>query len=89
LQYRSNSYLIEFEGNPEDLQNKLNGNFEITSITSLPYNQYSAHIKLSGSSTSNDILHAAIGSVSIHTFKELLPSMNEIFIRAVSENSIR
>jgi len=86
--FKSNSYLIEFEGNPEDFQNSMHDNFEINSITSLPYNQYSALIKLSGKGKSNDLLRAATGSVSINTFRELLPSMNEIFIRAISENSI-
>jgi ABC-2 type transport system ATP-binding protein len=86
--FKSNSYLIEFEGNPEDFQNSMHDNFEINSITSLPYDQFSALIKLSGTGKSNDLLRAATGSVSINTFRELLPSMNEIFIRAISENSI-
>jgi ABC-2 type transport system ATP-binding protein len=87
-QFKSNIYMIEFEGNPENLKKSLDGNFEITSLNPIPYQRYSALIKLVDSGKGNDLLRAAIDSVSIHTFKEVLPSMNEIFIRAVSDNPI-
>jgi ABC-2 type transport system ATP-binding protein len=86
--FKSNSYLIEFDGNPEELKKALDGAFEITTLSPLPYQRYSALIKLTDSEKGNDLLRAAIGSVSIHTFKEVLPSMNEIFIKAVSDNTI-
>jgi ABC-2 type transport system ATP-binding protein len=86
--FKSNTYRIVFEGNPENLQTSLNGIFEIKSIKQIPFNQYSALIKVPESGKGNDLLRAAIGSVSIHNFGEVLPSMNEIFIKAVSENPI-
>jgi ABC-2 type transport system ATP-binding protein len=85
-QFKTNIYALEFEGNPDELKKSLNVNFEITSIEPIPFQQYSVLIKLSNPKKVNDLLRTALSSVSVHTFKEVLPTMNEIFIKAVSEN---
>ncbi len=84
-QFKLNVFNLEFEGSPDNLKNSINGNFEILSIKPLPFEKFSALIKLNDANSGNDLLRSAIGLVSVHSFSEVLPSMNEIFIKAVSD----
>jgi ABC-2 type transport system ATP-binding protein len=86
-QYKANLFELEFEGNPENLENKLNGNFILNSLKTVDNGRYLARIQLSDSKGGNDLLTQAIKQVTILSFKEVLPSMNEIFIQAVSKNT--
>jgi ABC-2 type transport system ATP-binding protein len=42
-------------------------------------------IRLHASTTPNDLLRYLIGNVEVHAFRELIPSINDIFIRRVRE----
>ena len=42
-------------------------------------------IKLHANTTPNDLLRYLIGNVEVHAFRELVPSINDIFIRRVRE----
>ena len=42
-------------------------------------------IRLHAGTTPNDLLRYLIGNVEVHAFRELIPSINEIFIRRVRE----
>ncbi|WBO84990.1 ABC transporter ATP-binding protein [Hymenobacter yonginensis] len=42
-------------------------------------------IRLHAGTTPNDLLRYLIGSVEVHAFRELIPSINDIFIRRVKE----
>ena len=42
-------------------------------------------IKLHANTTPNDLLRYLIGNVEVHSFRELIPSINDIFIRRVQE----
>jgi ABC-2 type transport system ATP-binding protein len=86
-QYKANLFELEFEGNPENLDTKLNGNFTLKSLESVNNGKFVARIQLSDSKGGNDLLTQAIKQVTILSFREVLPSMNEIFIKAVSKNS--
>jgi ABC-type uncharacterized transport system ATPase subunit len=44
-------------------------------------------IKLLNGSTANDLLQQAISQAEITSFREILPTINEIFIRQVSEGN--
>lgn len=46
---------------------------------------FRANIKLEGGTTPNDLLRYLIERVEIHSFVELVPSINDIFIRKVTE----
>jgi ABC-2 type transport system ATP-binding protein len=85
--YKANTFELEFEGNPDQLSNSLNGSFVLTSMEKLSETKYSANIQLSDSNKGNDLLTQAIRNVSVISFREVLPSMNEIFIKAVEKNS--
>jgi ABC-type uncharacterized transport system ATPase subunit len=48
--------------------------------------RYMATIQLPDARNGNDLLNMALKQVTVISFRELLPSMNEIFIKAVSKN---
>jgi ABC-2 type transport system ATP-binding protein len=84
--FKSNIYNLEFDGNPDNLRESLNGNFEIIDLNPLPFQGFSVTVKMNGAKDSNDLLRSVINSISIKKFSEVLPTMNEIFIKVVSEN---
>lgn len=85
-QYKSNSYELEFEGNPEKLENAIKQNFQTDNLISLDDGKSKATIQLTDSGKGNDLLKLAVDSVSVNSFREVLPTMNEVFIKAVDEN---
>ncbi len=85
-QYKSNSYELEFEGDPESLKKQLKGNFELIDLVPLQEEKSRAKIHLTDSGKGNDLLKLAINGVRVNAFREVLPTMNEIFIQAVNEN---
>ena len=46
-----------------------------------------AMIRIPADSTPNDLIRSLLPSVTIHGFSEVIPSMNDIFIQAVTNNS--
>jgi ABC-2 type transport system ATP-binding protein len=83
--FKSHIYEIEFEGDPEKLKESLNGGFEITNIDILQFQKFSAKVSMNERKDSNDLLRSAISAISVRKFSEVLPTMNEIFIKVVSE----
>jgi ABC-2 type transport system ATP-binding protein len=84
--FKSHIYELEFEGDPHKLRDSLNGSFEITNLDELPFQKYSAKVRMNELKDSNDLLRSVINCISIRKFSEVLPTMNEIFIQVVSEN---
>lgn len=82
--YRANLYEIDFEGNNISLANSLWGPFEL--IGSEAHGDYTrATIKMNEGGTTNQLLSALIGNLTIHSFREILPSMSDIFIQTVTQ----
>ena len=84
--YGTNDYLINFKGDTENVKNALaqlctieNGK-EIKNLNSLVI------VPNNGASV-RDIIEVANRTVDIHSFSEIIPSMNDIFIRAVENSS--
>ena len=79
-EFKDNTFEIQYKGdltaNP--------GLYEILSITSLINDEKSARIKLIKEDTLDDVLKEIIQTVSLRALKENIPSMNDIFIKAVS-----
>lgn len=84
--YKSNSFELEFEGDAEKLKRKLDGIFTHSDIVALDEGKSRINVDLTDSGKGNDLLKLAINSVKVNSFREVLPSMNEVFIKAVSEN---
>lgn len=78
-QYKSNTFIIDYEGEfPKfetdvELKPAGNGSFAQAKIQ-IPENQQP-----------NDLLQKLIPSITIHEFKEHIPSINEIFIKVVKD----
>ncbi|MBN1599505.1 MAG: ATP-binding cassette domain-containing protein [Bacteroidales bacterium] len=84
--FKSNSFELIFDGDQEDLKKTINNNAEVLITTGFGSKENVALIKLNSPIKGNDLLKQAMKSVNIHSFRELLPTMNEIFIKAVSQN---
>jgi ABC-2 type transport system ATP-binding protein len=81
--FRSNMYEFEYEGNNIGLANSLWGDFEL--ISNEPNGDYmKASVRMKGGST-NALLQGLINNLTIHSFREVLPNMNDIFIQTVTE----
>jgi len=85
--YKSNVYEIAFNGETNKLASSLNPNYEIVEKTKA--NGYNAvKVKLHKQTNENELLSLIIPSVEVISFKEIIPSMNDIFINVVNENKI-
>ncbi|WP_345952543.1 ABC transporter ATP-binding protein [Mucilaginibacter sp. PAMB04168] len=81
--YRSNTFLIEYNG--EKLA--LNGTepFALVDETTTEDDSHIIRLKLNESTSSNDVLQYLISKVSVIRLQEVIPSVNEIFIKNVNQ----
>jgi ABC-2 type transport system ATP-binding protein len=77
--YRNNTYWLTFEGN---LNNSSNDVFDILS-TEEAKESTTIKIQLKNATTVNDALQLLLPRVSVQGLKEVIPSMNDIFIEKV------
>lgn len=84
--FRNNTYeLIYTDGNSIGVSTALWTGFEL--ISNEPFQgKHKAIIKALGNNGPNNLLSAMLPVVKVESFRELIPSMNDIFIRLVSEN---
>jgi ABC-2 type transport system ATP-binding protein len=87
-QYKSNIFEIIFTGQMLGFTNAMWAGAElIDHVFDGEHNK--VQVKLVGNTTANDLLKAVLSVVEISSFKEIIPSMNDIFISAVKvENSV-
>lgn len=78
-----NLYNVEVDNMDAGIVNFLPTDFEILSSEKMNGNS-SFTMKISKDSTPNKLLQFFIEHSSVHSFKEILPSMNEIFIQQVN-----
>jgi ABC-2 type transport system ATP-binding protein len=85
--YKTNTYEISFEGNMLAFTHnlwtgaELLGKKEEDGITS-------ATIKLLGKTSINDVINSVLPHIQMHGLKEVVPSMNDIFISCVSAENV-
>jgi len=79
--YRNDTYLVEYTGDKLTLDGKQP--FELVEETT-GYDTNTMRIKLNGKS-SNEVLQYLIPKVRINMLKEVIPSMNEVFIDKVNQ----
>ncbi|HET6245781.1 MAG: ABC transporter ATP-binding protein [Bacteroidetes bacterium] len=80
--FKSNTYEIEFSGNLLGFTNALWTGFELTDVKT-EGEMHKAKVKLLGGRKLNDLIHAVLPVVQIHSVHELIPNMNDIFISKV------
>ena len=86
--YKSNTYEIVFDGLFNKLQASLTAMYEILDIK-IEDKTTTVKIKINEKATTNDVLGLLMNCGKIISLNELVPNMNEIFIKAVQEtNSI-
>ena len=81
-QYKSDTYEIGFQGDAEKIRNALNKHYEFLDSRVTAEMEY-VRIKLLHHTSENELLSLLIPLVHIISFNEIVPSMNDIFIRVV------
>jgi ABC-2 type transport system ATP-binding protein len=79
---------MEFRGQMIGFANALWTNFELVSSKEEEGGVIKARVKLLGSSTVNSLLQAVLPVAEIISLKEVVPSMNDIFISKVKEENL-
>ncbi|WP_372753541.1 ABC transporter ATP-binding protein [Labilibaculum sp.] len=83
--YRTNTYQINYTGEFDQLEKILKSDIKIIEkVKGIEFN--TLKIKLNNGITSNELLEQLLPYLNIISFNEIVPSMNDIFIRVVNEN---
>ena len=82
--YHGNMYEIEFTGNMIAFTQSLWAGAEIVETKQLT-NRTRVKLRLLHQNKTNDLLHAVMPHVTVHSLREVVPTMNEIFIDKVQE----
>ncbi len=83
--YRTNTYQLQYTGEFDKLEKVLKADFEIINQQKgVEFN--TLKVKLNNGATSNEFLEQILPYLNIVSFSEIIPSMNDIFIRVVNEN---
>lgn len=83
--YKSNTYEVLFNNFKDDIKSILNPDFTLIEQNK-DEDLIKAKIQIPKTYTSNDLIQTLLPHVSIHSFIEVLPTMNDIFIKKVNEN---
>ena len=86
-QYSSNIYEVTFEGSMMGFTNAMWSGAELVG-SSEDGELRTARVRLLGKNTTNDLLHAILPHVQVHSLREIIPSMNDIFISVVKQQEI-
>lgn len=86
-EYRTNEYEVEFNGNMIGFTNSLWTSAELLDKSQLDENTWKAKVKLLGNNNVNTMLQNLISGVEIRGLKEIVPSMNDIFIDVVNKQN--
>jgi len=85
--YRSNVFEVGYEGDLEEIRKSMNRHFEL--IDHQEDNDYNkARIQVTDPTANNELLALLIPKIRIISFNEVLPSMNDIFIRVVKGEQV-
>lgn len=83
--YRNDTYLVGYVGKRIDRDEKQP--YQVIDELAEEDDNYTMRIKLSEGKSSNDVLQYLLPKVQINMLKEVIPSMNEIFIERVNQKS--
>lgn len=86
--FKDGVYEVDFKGNMIAFTNALGASCELLNSEDLE-GKIKAKIKLAKNISTNDVLKTLVNHVEVHGLQEVIPSMNDIFIKKVGENSIK
>ena len=82
----ANIFEIDYKGKEEDIRAALAGRCEIMETATSPAGFNKIKIHVAANEELRGVIAAANESVEMRSFREIIPSMNDIFIRAVNGN---
>jgi ABC-2 type transport system ATP-binding protein len=82
MRHRSNLFEIGFTGDPAAVLLNLNGDFEQVDLVE-EHGMHVIKVRANHNFSGNDILKRILPVAGIISFNEVIPSMNEVFIRVV------
>lgn len=85
--YKSNTYRISFKGNLMGFTNALWTGAELIDKGKDEDDLNWAIVKLLGNNNPNQLMQTILPIVELHSFNEVIPSMNDIFISKVNEQN--
>jgi ABC-2 type transport system ATP-binding protein len=85
-QYKSNKFELVYSGKQNNLIQALNGSYSIEESGQNDDGTNFAYIRIDSTHDGNDIIRKALEVGVVHTFREILPSMNDVFIQAVGQS---
>ena len=81
--FQSNLYTIKHFGDISSLSS----GFELVQKNTIEENLFETEIRLSNGNNPNKLLQELINQTEVHSFKEVIPSINDIFIAKVKEGN--
>ncbi len=84
--FKTNTFEIEFRGETPDLQQQLGSQFKLLDLEESPLMKQ-MKVQFLNNHTNNEILKILMNQFEIVSFKEIIPSMNDVFIHVVEENN--
>ena len=85
--YKEHLFKLQFKGSPERLSHIL-GEESIVKPAQMVNHVHEAMIRMTPDITSNQLLGKILDEVEIVGFNEILPSMNEVFIKVVEQSNL-
>ncbi len=82
--YKSNVYEVGYTGRYDSLKPLLSEPYNVLKEHSDDYYQYS-QVQIPADQQMNEMIRELLPKVHLHSFNEIIPGMNEIFIRKVNE----
>lgn len=87
-QFTDEEYMIEFKGNVVSFANAVWGGWELVDREQLGENHFMATIKLMEGNTLTNYLKTILEHVDVLSVNKRVPTMNEIFIKAVAQKEV-
>lgn len=84
--YKPDIFEISYTGDPQTFKQSLNSKFELLDQTE-KRGIHLAKVKIIHASGGNELLNLILPHVHVISFNEILPSMNDIFIKAVESSN--
>ena len=84
--YKMNSFELQYTGYTGNLHDFLPSQFEVTN-QSIINDHFISNIQIPKNAGPNDLIRELLPHVTIQSFREIIPSMNDIFIRTVTQQT--
>jgi ABC-2 type transport system ATP-binding protein len=86
--FRTNTYEVSYSGTPVNLKSIIPPDYEVVDERHNHELQY-ARIQSSHKVDNNLLISKLLQAIEIHSFNEVIPNMNDVFIKVVGENNLQ